>query len=298
MRAASRRPPRCSAERFDHIFYTGNGTRRPRRHDRGRASTSRRSPSSSAARARPSSPPTPTWTSPPGASPGASSSTPARPASRPTTCSSTASVRAAPGRRARRGGRATSTARDPQASRRLRPHRQRPPLRPPRRPARRRWLRHGRRAAAGTTGPRATSRRRCSPGSTPAPRSWARRSSARSCRCSPVDDVDEAIAFVNERRQAAGALRLHRRRRRHDEGASSAPRPAACASTTPCSTSPCPTCPSAASARAAWARTTARPASTRFSHRKSVLAKPTRPDPSVLYPPYSRIKRWLIRRAM
>ncbi len=36
----------------------------------------------------------------------------------------------------------------------------------------------------------------------------------------------------------------------------------------------------------------------RFSHLKSVLAKPTRPDPPVLYPPYSRIKRWLIRRAV
>jgi aldehyde dehydrogenase (NAD+) len=36
----------------------------------------------------------------------------------------------------------------------------------------------------------------------------------------------------------------------------------------------------------------------RFSHLKSVLAKPTRPDPSVLYPPYSRLKRWLIRRAV
>jgi aldehyde dehydrogenase (NAD+) len=36
----------------------------------------------------------------------------------------------------------------------------------------------------------------------------------------------------------------------------------------------------------------------RFSHLKSVLAKPTRPDPSVLYPPYTRLKRWLIRRAV
>ncbi len=36
----------------------------------------------------------------------------------------------------------------------------------------------------------------------------------------------------------------------------------------------------------------------RFSHLKSVLAKPTRPDPTVLYPPYTRIKRWLIRRAV
>lgn len=34
-----------------------------------------------------------------------------------------------------------------------------------------------------------------------------------------------------------------------------------------------------------------------FSHRKSVLARPTRFDPPVTYPPYSRIKRWLLRRA-
>jgi aldehyde dehydrogenase (NAD+) len=36
----------------------------------------------------------------------------------------------------------------------------------------------------------------------------------------------------------------------------------------------------------------------RFSHLKPVLSKPARPDPPVLYPPYSRLKRWLLRRAM
>ena len=35
-----------------------------------------------------------------------------------------------------------------------------------------------------------------------------------------------------------------------------------------------------------------------FSHRKAVLAKPTRPDPAVVYPPYTRIKEWILRRAM
>ena len=36
----------------------------------------------------------------------------------------------------------------------------------------------------------------------------------------------------------------------------------------------------------------------RFSHLKAVLSKPTRPDPPVLYPPYTRLKRWLLRRAV
>ena len=35
-----------------------------------------------------------------------------------------------------------------------------------------------------------------------------------------------------------------------------------------------------------------------FSHRKAVLSKPTRPDPAVAYPPYTRLKRWVLGRAM
>jgi aldehyde dehydrogenase (NAD+) len=35
-----------------------------------------------------------------------------------------------------------------------------------------------------------------------------------------------------------------------------------------------------------------------FSHRKSVLRRPTRPDPSVMYPPYTRLKDRLLRRFM
>ncbi|MEU1994031.1 aldehyde dehydrogenase family protein [Nocardia gamkensis] len=33
-----------------------------------------------------------------------------------------------------------------------------------------------------------------------------------------------------------------------------------------------------------------------FSHRKSVVRKPTRPDPDILYPPYTSFKKWLLRR--
>ena len=35
-----------------------------------------------------------------------------------------------------------------------------------------------------------------------------------------------------------------------------------------------------------------------FSHRKSVLTKPTRMDPPILYPPFTGIKTWIVRKAM
>jgi len=35
-----------------------------------------------------------------------------------------------------------------------------------------------------------------------------------------------------------------------------------------------------------------------FSHQKSVLVKPQRPDPPLLYPPYTSLKSKIIRRAM
>ncbi|MDP9341187.1 MAG: aldehyde dehydrogenase family protein [Actinomycetota bacterium] len=35
-----------------------------------------------------------------------------------------------------------------------------------------------------------------------------------------------------------------------------------------------------------------------FSHRKSVLEKPTRFEPPIQYPPYTRLRRWLLRRAL
>ncbi len=35
-----------------------------------------------------------------------------------------------------------------------------------------------------------------------------------------------------------------------------------------------------------------------FSHRRSVLVKPTKPDPSLMYPPYKRWKERILRRVM
>jgi aldehyde dehydrogenase (NAD+) len=33
-----------------------------------------------------------------------------------------------------------------------------------------------------------------------------------------------------------------------------------------------------------------------FSHRKGVLDKPTRFEPPLQYPPYSRFRRWVVRK--
>jgi aldehyde dehydrogenase (NAD+) len=33
-----------------------------------------------------------------------------------------------------------------------------------------------------------------------------------------------------------------------------------------------------------------------FSHRRAVLAKPTRPDPPVAYPPYTKVKEWVLKK--
>jgi len=35
-----------------------------------------------------------------------------------------------------------------------------------------------------------------------------------------------------------------------------------------------------------------------FSHRRSVLTKPTKPDPSLMYPPYKRWKQAILRRVL
>ena len=35
-----------------------------------------------------------------------------------------------------------------------------------------------------------------------------------------------------------------------------------------------------------------------FSHRKSALTKPTRIDPPILYPPFTALKKWIVRKAM
>ena len=100
-----------------------------------------------------------------------------------------------------------------------------------------------------------------------------------------VDDVDEAVAFVNQRDKPAGAVRV-RGSGRDRPGGRARRRRAACASTTRCCTSPCPSCRSAASARAASAPTTAGPASSVQPPQAGAVqaraARPAGPLPAVL----------------
>ena len=92
-----------------------------------------------------------------------------------------------------------------------------------------------------------------------------------------VDDVDEAIAFVNERDKPL-ALYVFA----DDDGVanacSSRRAAAARASTRRCSTSPCPTCRSAASAPSGMGAYHGKASFETFSHAKSVLRK--RRDPT------------------
>ena len=91
----------------------------------------------------------------------------------------------------------------------------------------------------------------------------------------PVDDVDEAIAFVNERDKPLALYVFSESHAVQRPGDRADQRRAARASTRRCSTSRYPTCRSAASARAAWARTTARRAST--ASRTTGACSPSRP---------------------
>ena len=288
-RAASTCPPRLLEQRFDHIFFTGSTAvgkvvaraaaehltptvlelggkspaivlpeRRPRRH---------RPPHRR----------------------GASSSTPARPASPPTTCWSTATRKDELVDAARRRHRRVLRRRSHHVGR-LHPDRQRPP----------------RRAASRSCSPTTAARVVCG-GTVDA----ATRKLAPTVIVDPdpdsalmqeeifgpvlpiiaVDDVEEAIAFVNGRRQAARPLRLHRGRPTRPRSSSTGPRRVACASTTPSSTSPRPTCPSAASATSGQGRYHGK------SGFEAVLepeagAAPSRPSPtiSLMYPPYTKLK--------
>ena len=121
----------------------------------------------------------------------------ARPASRPITCSSTRRIEEAPVSRRRKPS-TTSSATTPQSSPDLRPDRQRPPPSAADEAAFPAAARSS--PAARPTKTIATSRppfcATCRPRTRP---SWPTRSSGRSCRCSAVKDIEQAIAFVNAR---------------------------------------------------------------------------------------------------
>ena len=112
-----------------------------------------------------------------------------------------------------------------------------------------------------------------------------------------VDDVDEAIAFVNRARQAPGALRVRGARPR-PIGWSSGPSAGGVCVNHAMLQVAVPELPFGGVGDSGIGAYHGRTGFERFSHLKPVLSKPVRPDPPVLYPPYSRLKRWLLRRAV
>ena len=267
-------------ERWDHIFYTGNGTRRPGRDGRGREA-----PHAGHARARRQEPGD------------------RRPQREPRRRGAAHRVGQVPQRRpdlrrARLRARRPATSKAaprPHRRRRARVLRRRPAASPdygriindrhfdrlarlPRRRAASRVRRRARRT------PTATSRRRRCAASPTTRRSCRRRSSARSCRSARVDDIDDAIDFVNAPRQAARAVRVRRgRRRRRARGRPDDVAGGVCVNATVFHLAVPGPARSAASARAAWARTTAARASTRSATARACCAGrrvPTRASPT------------------
>ena len=286
-RAACPRPPRCSTERWDHIFYTGNGTV-------GRVVM--------AAAAKHL---TPVTLELGGKSPAivdrsANLDVAARRIAwgkyinAGQTCVAPDYVlvdRRVEGPLAARCRDAVRDfyGDDPQASRDYGAHRQRPALR-----AASRALLDDDGAgevvsAASATRPTATSRRPCSRGVDPtSPIMQEEIFGPDPARCIAVDDVDAAIDVRQRPRQAAGAVRVRRGRRAWPTRRARARPPAAsCVNATRVPPRGARPAVRRRRRRAAWARTTASATFETFSHRKSVLqahdaARPVRRVPAVL----------------
>ena len=284
-RVGSPRPPRCSRERWDHIFYTGNGTV-------GRVVME------AAAKHL-----TPVTLELGGKSP------------------------AIVDRHAQRGGRGEADRvgqvrqhRSDLRGARLRPRRPCGRAAVPRRPSRRRYAAStattrarapttagssttatspacrasstpaaSRSSVAWATPPSATSRPPCSPRSTATRRSCARRSSDRSCRSLPVDDVDEAIDFVNERDKPLAVYVFSEVDSVADRVIASTSAGGVAVNATVLHLA-VPGLPFGGVGASGMGAYHGRAGFETFSHRKSVLNRPTRLDVPVTYPPYSGLE--------
>ena len=96
----------------------------------------------------------------------------------------------------------------------------------------------------------------------------------------------------------AGAVRVHRRRARPPNGSSSAPGPAASSVNHTMIHLGVPDLPFGGVGASGIGAYHGEAGFDRFSHRRAVLTKATKPDPSVTYPPYKRWKEAIIRRVL
>lgn len=111
----------------------------------------------------------------------------------------------------------------------------------------------------------------------------------------PVDDVDDAIRFVNDRDRPLALYVFSESRAVQDRVLAETTSGGACVNTTVMHVA-VPDLPFGGVGPSGMGAYHGKASFDVFSHKKSVLTKPARPDPKIVYPPYTKVKERLIRR--
>jgi aldehyde dehydrogenase (NAD+) len=111
----------------------------------------------------------------------------------------------------------------------------------------------------------------------------------------PVAGIDEAIRFVNERDRPLALYVFSESHAAQDRVLAETTSGGACVNTTVMHVA-VPELPFGGVGASGMGAYHGKASFDVFSHRKSVLAKPTRPDPRIAYPPYTKLKERLVRR--
>jgi aldehyde dehydrogenase (NAD+) len=111
----------------------------------------------------------------------------------------------------------------------------------------------------------------------------------------PVDDVDDAIRFVNDRDDPLALYVFSESKAVQDRVLAETASGGACVNTTVMHVA-VPDLPFGGVGPSGMGAYHGKASFEVFSHKKSVLTKPARPDPKIAYPPYTRLKERLVRR--
>jgi aldehyde dehydrogenase (NAD+) len=111
----------------------------------------------------------------------------------------------------------------------------------------------------------------------------------------PVDDVDDAIRFVNDRDRPLALYLFSESHAVQDRVLAETTSGGACVNTTVMHVA-VPELPFGGVGPSGMGAYHGKTSFDVFSHKRSVLTKPTRPDPKIAYPPYTKVKERLIRR--